>query len=212
MRLSQSLVGAAIIAVASARACGKPHKPPHHGHSHSHGSHPGNKPHPTTAISSSYALPTAESSIIVFTSTASEEEPEPTASSTLETDEEQSTDIPDVSSTDVESSAAYTEAPTTEVTPTVTESESAIETASSSESSAETDVEESTTLAAPAPTYTRTFPADLLDQLQDASMPKLAEYNAHRAALSKRQSTKCTLENAMVRREWYVFTIKAIGC
>jgi hypothetical protein len=42
------------------------------------------------------------------------------------------------------------------------------------------------------------YPLDVVDKLEEATMPKV------QAWLSSKKNTTCTLENAAVRREWYV--------
>ncbi|KAK3339748.1 hypothetical protein B0T25DRAFT_618289 [Lasiosphaeria hispida] len=43
------------------------------------------------------------------------------------------------------------------------------------------------------------FPLDVVDKLEEATMPKIEAHMAKKAAAGK---TKCTLENAAIRREW----------
>ncbi|KXX76190.1 hypothetical protein MMYC01_208629 [Madurella mycetomatis] len=52
------------------------------------------------------------------------------------------------------------------------------------------------------PTFPRERPADILDELRDRSMPKLATYLTKKSSHSKRQRNACTLESVRVRREW----------
>ena len=46
------------------------------------------------------------------------------------------------------------------------------------------------------------YPLDIVDKLEEATMPKIEEYMAKKIAAGKNNG--CTLENAGVRREWYV--------
>jgi tyrosinase len=46
------------------------------------------------------------------------------------------------------------------------------------------------------------YPLDVVDKLEEATMPKVEEYMAKKIAAGKNNG--CTLETAGVRREWYV--------
>ena len=46
------------------------------------------------------------------------------------------------------------------------------------------------------------YPLDVVDKLEEATMPKIDEYVAQRIAANT--NNNCTLENAVVRREWFV--------
>jgi tyrosinase len=43
------------------------------------------------------------------------------------------------------------------------------------------------------------YPLDVVDKLEEATMPKVEAWMAKRAG----KTNNCTLENAAVRREWY---------
>lgn len=49
------------------------------------------------------------------------------------------------------------------------------------------------------------YKLDVVDQLHDATMPKVDEYMANKIAAGKNNG--CTLEKAAVRREWYVSSV-----
>jgi tyrosinase len=47
------------------------------------------------------------------------------------------------------------------------------------------------------------YPLDVVDKLEDATMPKVEAWMAKKMAAG--MNNNCTLENAKVRREWSVF-------
>lgn len=50
------------------------------------------------------------------------------------------------------------------------------------------------------------YPLDVVDKLEEATMPKIDEYMTKKIAADK--NNKCTLETAAVRREWLVFKLQ----
>jgi tyrosinase len=51
------------------------------------------------------------------------------------------------------------------------------------------------------------YPLDVVDQLEEVTMPKVEAWMAKRAG----NTNNCTLENAAVRREWYA-GLSGINC
>lgn len=47
------------------------------------------------------------------------------------------------------------------------------------------------------------YPLDVVDELEEATMPKVEAWMAEKIAAGS--NNNCTLENAVVRREWSVF-------
>jgi tyrosinase len=47
------------------------------------------------------------------------------------------------------------------------------------------------------------YPLDVVDKLEEATMPNVDTYMDKKIAAAK--NNKCTLENAAIRREWFVY-------
>jgi hypothetical protein len=52
------------------------------------------------------------------------------------------------------------------------------------------------------------YPLDVVDKLEEATMPLVNAYMTKKIAAGR--NNKCTLENAVVRREWFVSRARGV--
>ncbi|GAB1318458.1 Tyrosinase copper-binding domain-containing protein [Madurella fahalii] len=158
------------------------------------------KPSGPTEASSAVDPIEEDSTSIPDSSTVSQRNGTTSAGPNPTTTEEKSSSSqpPSISrNSDTASTPAPTDVPDEEWTAT---SETSLE--ASSTTQGEQVTSQTAEPSASYPTFRREYPADILDELRDRSIPKLATYLAKKSSHSKRQQNACTLENARVRREW----------